>query len=168
MIYNGLQTINLNNTASVNALYGPDTADVTPLIGYSIGVLSPQEGFVENLYLHALGRLGDRSELDGWAALFGTPGFSQAQAQGAIATGIEHSPEARDHLVQSWYGTYLGRQAVGGEEQGFVNELLAGQTEEQVLSQNPRLPRVLQSRPNVGLLRDGRPARTWERCTCFC
>jgi hypothetical protein len=31
--------------------------------------------------------------------------------------------------------TYLGRQAQGGEEMGFVNQLQAGQSEEQVLSQ---------------------------------
>jgi hypothetical protein len=39
-----------------------------------------------------------------------------------------------DHLVKSWYANFLGRQATGGEEQGFVNALLAGQTEEQALS----------------------------------
>jgi hypothetical protein len=35
----------------------------------------------------------------------------------------------------SWYQNYLGRPAAGGEEMGWVNLLLQGNTEEQVLSQ---------------------------------
>src|SRR5207302_855887 len=35
---------------------------------------------------------------------------------------------------RSWYVAFLGRAADGIEEQGFVNLLLAGQTDEQVLS----------------------------------
>src|SRR5262249_47049241 len=42
--------------------------------------------------------------------------------------------EARDHLVKGWYSTYLGRPADGTEEQGFVQQLLAGQGEGQGLS----------------------------------
>jgi hypothetical protein len=52
-----------------------------------------------------------------------------------VASGIVRSREARDHLVKGWYVTYLGRTAANGEEMGFVNMLLAGQTEEQVSSQ---------------------------------
>src|SRR5262249_54161824 len=44
------------------------------------------------------------------------------------------SPEAQDRLVKSWYLTFLGRPAQGGEELGWVSLLQAGQTEEQVLS----------------------------------
>jgi Domain of unknown function (DUF4214) len=135
VIYTGIAALNLNNFASVNALAIPDTVDRrTSAITAASPDLSPQEAFVDQLYLNALGRLGAKSELDGWAALFSTPGFSQSQAQAAIATDIEHSAEARGHLVQSWYVIFLGRSAVGGEEQGWVNLLLAGQTEEQMLS----------------------------------
>jgi hypothetical protein len=52
-----------------------------------------------------------------------------------VAAGIEKSFEARDRLLKTWYSTYLGRQAQGGEELGWVNQLRAGQTQEQVLSQ---------------------------------
>jgi hypothetical protein len=93
--------------------------------------LTAQESFVQALYVDALGRAGDRPELDNWVAQLNGPGGSDA----AIASVIEHSPEARDKLVNSWYQNYLGRQAVGGEEMGWVNLLLQGNTEEQVLSQ---------------------------------
>src|SRR2546430_10991088 len=38
-----------------------------------------------------------------------------------VAGGIERSPEARTRLVLTWYVTYLGRPAVNGEEQGWVD-----------------------------------------------
>jgi hypothetical protein len=128
--YANTQTINLNSTAAVQAFAGPDTADrATALAG-----LTPQERFVQAVYLDELGRPGSKAELDGWAALC-NGGLSQAQAQAAIATGIQHSPEGEDHQVKSWYLAYLGRAAQGGEELGWVGLLSQGQTEEQVLSQ---------------------------------
>jgi hypothetical protein len=89
---------------------------------------------VQALYLDELGRVGTRAELDRWTPALDSTGGSQS-----VINGIKGSQEARAHLVKSWYLTYLGR-AVGttnnaSEEQGFVNELLAGVTEEQVLSQ---------------------------------
>jgi titin len=130
LTYANIAALNLDNTLAVDAIYGPDTADRGTALPPS---LTADERFVEVLYLNALGRLGTLQEIDSWAALFGGPGESQAQSQAAIAAGIEGSAEARDHLVQSWYATFLGRQAQGGEELGWVG-LLAGQTEEQVLS----------------------------------
>jgi titin len=130
--YTNITGLNLQSALAVDALYGPDTADRGTALAPS---LTPEERFVELLYLDALGRVGNLAEIDGWAAQFGQAGLSHAQAQNAIAAGIEQSPEARDHLVKCWYMTYLGRQAQGGEEQVWVNRLLAGQTEEQVLSQ---------------------------------
>jgi hypothetical protein len=50
-----------------------------------------------------------------------------------VVAGIEGSFEARDHLVKSWYLSYLGRAAIGGEELPFVNLLGVG-SEEQALS----------------------------------
>jgi hypothetical protein len=115
---------------AVDAFAGPDTADrATAFAG-----LTPHERFVQAVYLDELGRPGSKPELDGWAALFGG-GRSQAQAQAAIASGIQHSREAQDHLVKSWYLAYLGRSAGNGEELGWVGQLSLGQTEEQVLSQ---------------------------------
>jgi hypothetical protein len=126
--YSNIQTTNVNNAAAVDAFAGPHTAGGTPFVG-----LSANERFVQALYLDELGRAGAKSELDGWAAFFN--GATQGQGQVAIATGIQHSAEARDHLVRSWYVAFLGRQAGAGEEQGWVSQLLAGAREEQVLSQ---------------------------------
>jgi hypothetical protein len=39
-----------------------------------------------------------------------------------------------DYLVKSWYLDYLGRAATGGEEAGFVAQLMSGATQFQVLS----------------------------------
>jgi hypothetical protein len=113
------------NTA-IYAFASPDTADR----GAAFTGLSAQERYVQALYLDELGRVGAKSELDGWVTVLNGPGGAAA-----VAGAIDHSLEARDHLVQSWYLSYLNRQAVGGEELGWVNLLMSGQTEEQVLSQ---------------------------------
>jgi hypothetical protein len=127
--YVNVQIANVNNAAAVVAVAGPDTADrATAFVG-----LSANERFVQAVYLDELGRAGARPELDVWAALFNS-GITQSQARLAIAGAVQHSPEARDHLVKSWYSAFLGRHAGGGEEQGWANLLLAGHSEEQVLS----------------------------------
>ena len=128
--YANTQAININAAAAVNAFAGPDTADRdTAFAG-----LNAQERFVQSVYLDELGRAGSKAELDLWTPEFNSGG-TQTQAQAAIASGIQDSAEARDHLVQSWYLTYLGRAAQGGEENGWVGLLSQGQSEEQVLSQ---------------------------------
>jgi hypothetical protein len=58
-------------------------------------------------------------------------------SQATVAAGIEQSPGARDHLVRSWYWANLGRHAAGGEELGWANLLLQGQSEKQVLVVRP-------------------------------
>jgi len=122
--YTNVASIQLDNAGAVNASAGPDTADrATAFIG-----LTTQERFVQALYLDELGRAGAQLELDGWLPLLNSAGTQ------AVVAGIDHSLEARDRLVQSWYVSYLGRQAQGGEEMGFVNQLLQGQNEEAVLS----------------------------------
>jgi streptogramin lyase len=114
-----------------NALWFTEPGNNGNTIGRLFG-LSAAERAVQALYIDALGRAGSIAELDGWAS--NLPAGATSLLPG-VAAGIEGSPEARRRLVNSWYTTYLGRQAQGGEDQGFVNELLAGQTEEQVLSQ---------------------------------
>jgi hypothetical protein len=130
LTYANVQNVNLNNAASVDAFYGPDTADR----GTALPGLTAAERFVQVLYLNALGRAGSKAEIDGWAAAFGGSSSSNAPIQAAIARGIEGSMEGRDHEVKSWYAQYLGRAATGGEEMAWVNMLMAGQTEESVLS----------------------------------
>jgi hypothetical protein len=120
-------TVTLNGPDPVlSAFTGPGQAQRTA----ALAGLDAQERFVQALYLVELGRAGSKPELDGWVSFLVSPGGSQA----AVAATISASPEARDHLVRSWYVNFLGRQAQGGEEQPFVAMLLAGQTEEQALS----------------------------------
>ena len=124
--YSGVQTLYFNDAAAVAEGPGPDTADRdTAFAG-----LTAQEHFVQALYLDDLGRAGSKAELDAWVAMLNAPGGSQT----AVASALGRSAEAETYLVRSWYAAYLGRSAVGGEEQGWVNQLLSGQTEEQVLS----------------------------------
>jgi hypothetical protein len=130
LLYTGIATINLSNIQGVDAAVAPDTTDRTT----AFAGLSAQERFVQAVYLDELGRAGVKSELDGWVGLFNGAGLTQIQAQATITTGISQSAEGRDLLVKTWYQTFLGRSAVSGEEQGFVNALLAGQTEESVLA----------------------------------
>jgi hypothetical protein len=123
--YVSVDTLGLNNALAVNSVSGPDTADRAA----AFAGLSAQERFVQALYLDALGRAGSVAELD----MFWLPVLNGPGGQGAVAAAIEGSLEARDHLVQTWYRTYLGRAADGTEELGWV-AALQSQGEEQVLS----------------------------------
>lgn len=112
-------------------LSSPDTTPTTNTVNTTVTVLTPNERFVQALFLDELGRAGSTSELDFWVGVLTSPGGTQA----TVAISILRSSEARTHLVTGWYQKYLNRAPVNGEQSFFVNELLAGQTEEQVLSQ---------------------------------
>jgi hypothetical protein len=114
-----------NITASSNGLAEADTTDRST----AFSGLSRQEQLVQRVYLDALGRAGSKTELDGWVAMLNTSG------QQAVADGIGRTTEADNHLVNSWFVTFLGRSASSTEERGLVQSLQTGQTEEQVLSE---------------------------------
>jgi hypothetical protein len=115
------EATSIDSALQVETFAGPDTADrPTAFQG-----LNAQERFVQALYLDELGRAGSQAELDSWG------GVSAATAASAIA----HSFEARQHLVDAWYVTYLGRAAAGHEDLTWVNKLLNGETEEKVISE---------------------------------
>jgi hypothetical protein len=125
--YDQVQSTTLANAGGVNTFYGPNTADrAQALTG-----LTAQERFVQVLYLDSLGRAGAKTELDFWVGALNGQGGSQ----GGVAKLIENSQEARTHLVDSWYQTYLGRAAGAGEAQPWVTLLASGQSEEGVLKQ---------------------------------
>jgi hypothetical protein len=108
-----------------------DTADYTSATAsVPLTVLTEDQRFVRALYRHALGRDGSLAELDIWVAWLNGPEGSRAE----VAARVENSPEGRTRLVDGWYCTYLGRDAHGGEEQGWVDALLAGGREEDVLA----------------------------------
>jgi hypothetical protein len=94
-------------------------------LGYT--PLDANERFIQTIYQDSLGRTGSVGELSFWEQDLLING------QGAAVQGIDHSLEARTRLVDSWYVTFLGRNAAGGEEQGFVQALINGTPEEQVL-----------------------------------
>jgi hypothetical protein len=91
--------------------------------------LTTQQKVIQEMYLNILGRAGSAAELNMWLNT-----MNGAGGQAAMVQGIENSPEARDNLVKGWYQVYLGRAANGTEEQNFVQALLTGVSEEQVLS----------------------------------
>ncbi len=96
--------------------------------------LTPNQRFVEALYLDDLGRVGDLNnprDAGYWVNQLTSGTLTTAQ----VAAEVAQSFEAEDYLVKGWYQTYLGRQAGNGEELGWVAALQQGQSEEQVLSQ---------------------------------
>jgi uncharacterized protein YkwD len=88
-----------------------------------------EDGFIRSLYQVILGRSAGDGEVAAWEAVMQGP-----SGPAAVVSGIQHSIEANTRLVDGWYVTYLGRQAVNGEEQGWVVALCQGVSEEQVLA----------------------------------
>jgi hypothetical protein len=115
------------NFTGVSATLTPDQ-QVTdpPANSVSNTALDANHAFVQHLYEDVLGRDGSSLELDGWV------GVLLQNGNGVVVAGVEHSFEGRTHLVKGLYQNLLGRTAQNGEEQIFVQELIAGATEEQV------------------------------------
>jgi hypothetical protein len=117
-------------TASGAGLASPITRTVT--VGGSNYRLNFAEGdgdYIHKFYRTILGRSASDAEVAIWLPVLQGPG-----GPAAVASAIEHSGEARTRLVKGWYITFLGRQAQNGEEQGWVNSLLQGVTEEDTLA----------------------------------
>jgi hypothetical protein len=114
----------------------PDLAVTRVRDGHSVNIMRNVDDavqiprFIQALYASALGRPASQADVGYWSGIFAQRG------QGAVARGIEFSPEARTRLVQGWYVTFLGRAAAppASEVQWWVNLLLAGNSEERVLS----------------------------------
>jgi hypothetical protein len=127
----GLRTLTLNgNPSGTNILAGrpfPSSVKLT-LNNIQVKVSDIDDVMIEELYEERLGRGAALFEVQEWAQILQTSGLQ------AVVAGIEGSLEARTHIVQSWYHQFLGRDAVNGEEQGWVNLLLRGEAEEQVLA----------------------------------
>jgi hypothetical protein len=96
------------------------------------------DAYVERLYRAALQREAEPWEVALWR------GEVQAHGAAVVAEAVSRSHEARTRLVQQWYVTHLGRSAQGGEEQGWVRGLLAGETEERILAGILGSPEYLQ------------------------
>jgi CSLREA domain-containing protein len=121
-----------NTTADLSAQPGAINLFNTSELSASVS-FTPQQQFVQALYLDDLGRAGNLSSPSD-AGAWVTALTNNTLTPAAVASAIAHSLEARTHLVDGWYPTYLGRKVQNGEEQGWVNLLMQGQKEEQVLS----------------------------------
>ncbi len=107
--------------SNVRLNFTPSTPPAPPATNY--------ESAVRRLYQAALGRTPSGAEVALWLPVMQQPGGPTL-----VATAIERSHEARTRLVRSWYVTYLGRDAGGAEEQGWVAALLQGASDEQILA----------------------------------
>jgi hypothetical protein len=121
-------------TYTVTASGGDLTAPITRIV--TVGAsnvqvnFSPEDdAFVQHVYQSVLGRPASNTDLGNWTAVLQGWG-----GPNAVVVGIENAAEGRKRLVDSWYVTYLGRPAQGGEEQGWVQYLLQGASETSVLS----------------------------------
>ena len=117
-------TVTVRNKDTAAPYTGSGSLTVAP--NYPPPLSEPQQ-FVQGLYLRELNRAGTTAELDGWVGVMGG-----ANGRTNVANAISRSTEARTRQVSGWYQTYLGRSAQGGEERGWVQQLLQGGTEEQV------------------------------------
>lgn len=125
--YTNIRPMTIDGKA-INGFLAPDTADRTRVLAG----LSPNERFIQVLYLNVLSRPATRAEVSSWLPLFDR-GLSRAQVQALIATELNGSVEARTNLVDTWFRSFLGRAPVNGDD-GLWITMLATQSEEQVLS----------------------------------
>jgi subtilisin-like proprotein convertase family protein len=126
-----LLTVTAENNAGNTATFAPPQPDGK--FGYEIIVnptaLDKDLLFVRALYYQDLGRQGSLPEWQSWL-----PVLAQNNGRFIVTNAIERSAEAQHHMIIGWYQTYLGRGLGLGEDQGWVNMLLAGATQEQVLA----------------------------------
>jgi type VI secretion system secreted protein VgrG len=122
-----LTSITLNTRASIACGRALARNGAVTLDTNFIDPPTPPPGFIGTLYEGLLGRDASDQEVALWQGVLNGP-----TGRAGVVQGIELSPEARRHLVDNWYGQFLGRSAAGGEELGWVNALLAGQSEASV------------------------------------
>jgi len=126
----GLTNLTLNGGADFDALVA---RDLPSGVGLTLNNLerilsNTKEIFIQNLYEELLRRTPSSAELASWLAVLDDKGAL------TVINDIVRSVEARSVLVRDWYLQFLGRAAVNNEEQGWVQMLRNGATEEQVVS----------------------------------
>jgi hypothetical protein len=124
----GLQNLTLDGGTgiSVAAIRQLPASVTLTLKNIQVGKSDADAALIETLYEERLERPAAASEVAEWMNVL------DQQGSQAVVQGIEQSPEARTLLVKNLYRQYLGRNAVGGEEQGWVAQMLRGATQEQV------------------------------------
>jgi hypothetical protein len=87
-------------------------------------------GFVTSLYTTLLGRQPDSGGFDGTLQQLLGSYTSQRQV---VAAAFTTSGESRTRLVTGYFSQFLGRGASAGEIAGYVGQLAAGVSDEQVI-----------------------------------
>ena len=100
--------------------------------GFQNTGLTPDQSYVQSIYVNILGREGTLDELNLKVRDLRSVGRQK------FVRNIENSVEARTRLVRSWYVTYLCRNALNGEERVWVQKLRSGRPE--ASSSSRRLP----------------------------
>jgi hypothetical protein len=121
----GFHALAVESTGSAGATAVSDVLNIT----VNRDALDPDHEFIRQFYFAALGRTGNLAEWNLWL-----PTLAGANGRALVARAIGASREARDFLIKGYYRTFLSREAGGGEENAWVNAMLAGATEEQVIS----------------------------------
>jgi hypothetical protein len=107
--------------------------DQTRLTDLTIGVHTPNaeadgsRRYINALYVKFLGRFAAEKDHLYWLPFLATHNAD------AVARGVATSPEAFLFTVRTWFVKFLGRPVLDPGEWFWVNKLLAGETEEQVL-----------------------------------
>ncbi|HMC89686.1 MAG TPA: DUF4214 domain-containing protein, partial [Gemmataceae bacterium] len=87
---------------------------------------STNDTFVKALYHDLLGRTASAPEVAGWVQALGT--LSRA----AVIGGFVNSDEYRSDLLGGWYQAYLGRGLDAGGQAGWLAQMRAGMSWEEV------------------------------------
>jgi len=105
---------------------------------------STNNGFVSQVYLDVLGRTVDQGGLTNWSNAITTlsaqnpadydQGLPAFGARARVAYSVLSSQESLTDEVESYYAEFLGRAADPGGLATYVNDLLAGATEEMVVA----------------------------------
>jgi hypothetical protein len=104
---------------TVNSVVKDGDNGGTGFINASI-VLNKDGAFVQNLYIHQLGRAADIAEVNSW--LSNLP----AIGRNGVVHGILYSSESINRIVDHFYRIYLGRDSSALERAGWVAALQGG------------------------------------------
>jgi hypothetical protein len=95
--------------------------------------------FIEELFEIDLGRAADEGGLESWKGL-----FERDHNALEVVQGIERSEEGRSNLVRRLFHRLLNRDADAQGLQGFVNALMNGEREEDIIAAILASPEFLQ------------------------
>src|SRR5262249_32662968 len=99
-----------------------NTVQSQPLnVTIDLNDLSPDLKYVRALYTQNLNRPGSVPEWSYWAQFLNMP-----NGRFIVANALSRNTEAWTLVVKGWYSLYIGRAAVGGEEQFWVNLIARG------------------------------------------